>query len=98
MVEGDPRRFYFPFMALLIIVIAILIRQSLAGEADSDIGQHVQLRRSHLAVRVDVPELQAARGGPAEAVDQRAVGDSGPLSSGSSSSISCQSSSSRPRS
>ena len=29
MVEGDPRRFYFPFMALLIIIIAILIRQSL---------------------------------------------------------------------
>ncbi len=29
MVAGDPRRFYFPFMLLLIIVIAILIRATL---------------------------------------------------------------------
>ena len=36
-----------------------------AGDPGADLGQHVELRRPHLPVRADLPELQAAQDGPA---------------------------------
>jgi hypothetical protein len=59
-IAGDPRRFYYPFMLVLIAIIAVVLHFLPARPADPDLGEHVELRRPHLPVHVDVHELQAA--------------------------------------
>jgi hypothetical protein len=45
-----------------------------AGDPGADLGQHVELRRPHLPVRADLPELQAAQDGQAPALGEPGPG------------------------
>ena len=61
LLEGDPRKFYYPYMLLVLAVIAVMIHLRAAGATGADLGEHVEPRRADVPVHVDVPELQAAQ-------------------------------------
>ena len=74
LLEGDPRKFYYPYMLLVLVVIAVRDPPDHAGAAGADLGEHVEPRRADVPVHVDVPELEAAQAGPTSAMALRDTG------------------------
>ena len=73
-IAGDPRRFYYPFMILLTVVIGVFLQFFQPATLVLISANMSNFGALDLPVRADLPELQAAQDGPAPALGQRRAG------------------------
>jgi hypothetical protein len=70
-INGDPRRFYYPFMIVLTAVIGLFLQFFQPATLVLISANMSNFGRPHLPVPAHLPELEASQDGPAQDLDLR---------------------------